>query len=99
MFIIIVIICNIAIFLINLIFLFFLVKLRKYLFEFNNDLIDLEKKIIIYLKQIPLNILLTALEIQEYKHKYQAVQIQIKKLSKIIIISRYIYKLYQKKFI
>lgn len=99
MIVIIVVSCNIVICLINLLIVVVLVKLKKHLSNFNRDLIDLEKKVIVELKQIPLNILLTALEIQEYKNKYQQIQFQLKKVRQFIIISRYIYKASQGKFI
>ena len=96
MIVIIVVSCNIVICLINLIFLVGLVTIKNYLSNFNRDLIDLEKNLIISLKQIPLNIFLTTLEIQQYKNKYQAIRIQLKKIRQFIIISRYIYNLSKK---
>ena len=78
---------------------FLLIKIKNNLSDFNNKLIDLETSLIISLKQIPLNILLTGLEIKEYNNKYQAMQFQLKKIRQFMIISRYIYKDYQRKFI
>ena len=78
---------------------FLLIKIKNNLSDFNNKLIDLETSLIISLKQIPLNILLTGLEIKEYNNKYQAMQFQLKKIRQFMIISRYIYKVYQGKFI
>ena len=92
------IISNIFICFVNLTLLFLLIKIKKKLSDFNSDLPDLEKSLIISLKQIPLNILLTALEIKEYNNKYQAIQFQIQKIRQFMIISRYIYKVYQRKF-
>ena len=93
------IISNIFICFVNLILLFLLIKIKKKLSNFNSNLPDLEKILMISLKQIPLNILLTALEIKEYNNKYQAIQFQIQKIRQFMIISRYIYKVYQRKFI
>jgi hypothetical protein len=76
----------------------FLLRLKTDLLNFNRELDNLEKNLIFSLKQIPLNILLIALEIQKYKYKYQTIQVQVKKIRKLIIISQYIYKLYQRKF-
>ena len=49
--------------------------------------------------KIPLEIFLVALEIQTYKNNYQKLKSNIQKINKIIIVSRYIYKIYQKKFV
>ncbi|BAQ61901.1 hypothetical protein GM3708_2307 [Geminocystis sp. NIES-3708] len=51
------------------------------------------------LKEIPLTILLTGLEIQKFRTNYINLKIRIKNIKKIIIITQFIYKIIRLKTI
>jgi hypothetical protein len=90
----IVLVFNLIICLVNLVILWQLFKLKSYLVKINQNLLSIEVEDIILLKKISLEIFLTALQIQKSKNNYRKLRKNINKISKIIIVSRYIYKIY-----
>lgn len=78
----------------NLIILWQLIKLKTYLTQFNQSLPSIEANLTLLLKQIPLILLLTALEMQKYKKDYRQWRSNLQKVSQIITVSKYVYKIY-----
>lgn len=94
-----VIIFNLILCGLNFYILWKLIEFKKYLFNINTILIKLNYNLFIILKEIPLTILLTALEIEKVKNNYSLWQIKIRNTQKIIIITKFIYQIFQQKFV
>ena len=92
----IVLIFNSFIVLINLIIFWQLIRFRQYVRELNQNIVSMEEEFLLLLKQVPLDIFLTALEIQQYKYNYQQLRQKAKYIQRIIIISQYIYRIWKK---
>ena len=84
---------NICLFLLNIYLLWQLLRLKKYLKVVNHRLNYLNQHLPLILKEIPLSILTTALEIKQFKEKYINLKDNLNKIQKILTISRIIYKI------
>ncbi|WP_017292870.1 hypothetical protein [Geminocystis herdmanii] len=81
----------------NLYLLWKLIQFKKYLFNLNQVLLQINYDLPLILKEIPLAILLTALEIKKFKSNYNLLKLKIKNTQKLIIIIKFIYRLTQGK--
>jgi len=84
---------NICLFLLNIYILWQLLRLKKYLKVVNHRLNYLNQNLPLILKEIPLSILTTALEVKQFKEKYINLKDNLNKIQKILTISRIIYKI------
>lgn len=84
---------NTSLFLLNVYLLWQLLRLKKYLKLINNRLNYINQHLPLILKEIPLSILTTALEIKQFKEKYINLKDNLNKIQKILTISRIIYKI------
>lgn len=83
----------------NFYILWKLIQFRKYLSKLNENLIQINYNLELVLKEIPLNILLTALEIKQFKHNYILGKINLKKTQDLIIIIKLTYRIIKAKLI
>lgn len=92
-----IILFNISLCSLNLYLLWKLIQFKKYLFNLNQVLLQVNYDLPLILKEIPLAILLTALEIKKFKNNYSLLKLKIKNTQKLIIIIKFIYRLTQGK--
>lgn len=92
-----IIIFNLVLCSLNLYLLWKLIQFKKYLFNWNQVLWQVNHDLELILKEIPLTILLTALEIKKFKQNYSLLKLKIKNTQKMIIIIRFIYQITQQK--
>lgn len=83
----------------NLYILWKLIQFRKYLSSVNRDLVKINYSLELVLKEIPLTILLTALEIKQFRQNYSSWKLNLKKTQKLIIIIKLIYRITKPKLI
>ena len=93
-----VIVFNFVVTIVNLIAFIYLTRWRKSLKSINEQLELADGQIQVSLRQVSLQILLTTLEIQQYKYKYQGIKNKISQVRKFIIVTRYLSGIYQKRF-
>lgn len=84
---------NICLFLVNIYLLWQLIRFKQYLKVVNHRLNYINQHLPLILKEIPLAIFTTALEIKKVREKYQHLRNNIKNIHKILTISRIIYKI------
>lgn len=94
-----VIFLNLGIVVINCYLLWKLIQFRNYLVNLNEKLLQINYNLVLILKEIPLIILMTGLEVQKFRHNYIKLQTKVKNTQKIIIITRFIYKIVQQKIV
>lgn len=88
---------NLSLCSLNLYLLWKLIQFKKYLFNLNQVLVQVNSNLDLILKEIPLTILLTALEIKKFKQNYSLLKLKIKNTQKLIIIIKFIYQITQQK--
>jgi hypothetical protein len=88
---------NLVIVVINFYLIWKLTQLRNYLLNFNETLLELNDNLLLILKEIPLVILLTGLEIKKFRSDYVNLKTKIKNIQKIIVITKLIYKIVRPK--
>lgn len=94
-----IILFNLMIVFLNCYLLWKLVQFNNYLSRLNHVLLKINQNSTLILKEIPLTILLTGLEIQKFRTNYINLKIRIKNIKKIIIITQFIYKIIRLKTI
>lgn len=94
-----IIIFNLILCSLNLYLLWKLIQFRQYLSNVNRVLEQINYDLELILKEIPLTILLTALEIKKFRQNYSAWKLNIKKTQKLIIIIKLIYRITKPKLI
>ncbi|MGI0481875.1 hypothetical protein ACN4EE_13930 [Geminocystis sp. CENA526] len=77
----------------NLYLLWKLIQFKKYLSKVNRFLQHINYDLELILKEIPLTILLTALEIKKFRQNYTSWKLKLKNTQKLIIIMRLIYRI------
>lgn len=90
---------NLVIVIINIYLLWKLIKFKNYLSNCNKILSKINYNLPLILKEIPLIILLTGLEIQQFKNNYINLKTKIKNIQKVIIITKIIYQIVRPKLI
>lgn len=90
---------NLIIVFLNFYFLWKLIQFNNYLLNLNKLLSQINSNASFILKEIPLTILLTALEINKFKTDYINLKTKIKNTQKIIIITNFFYKIVRSKLI
>jgi hypothetical protein len=90
---------NLIIVFLNFYFLWKLIQFNNYLFNLNNLLSQINSNANLILKEIPLTILLTGLEIKKFRTDYINLKTKIKNTQKIIIITKFIYRIVRTKLI
>jgi hypothetical protein len=84
---------NLIIVFLNFYFLWKLIQFNNYLFNLNNLLSQINSNANLILKEIPLTILLTGLEIKKFRTDFINFKTKIKNIQKIIIITKFIYRI------
>jgi hypothetical protein len=92
-----IILFNLSLCSVNLYLLWKLIQFKKYLFNLNQVLVEVNDNLELTLKEISLSILLTALEIKKFKNNYSLLKLKIKKTQKLIIIIKFMYQITQQK--
>jgi len=95
----IVIIFNLILCILNYYIFWNLIKLKIYLIKLNENLDKTNYNLPLIVKEIPLTIFLTALEIKNFKDDYKLWRSRLIMLEKIITIARFIYRINRQKFV
>lgn len=94
-----VIFVNLIIVVLNFYLLWKLIQFNNYLFNLNHLLSQININSTLILKEIPLTILLIGLEIKKFRSDYINLKTKIKNTQKIIIITKFIYRIIHPKLI
>lgn len=98
MLVIIVIVCNLIIFIFNLYLIWKIHKLKKFLSKIADTFIYLEENCNLLFKEYSLLILKKALEINNINSKYKLLKKRNQQLKQLFILFRLGYQIYQQKF-